>query len=91
MYRPDETLIMAALQKLKNKELAQVFWSWLDDGFSEFICELLSTLTKPPAVDVLLMHIEALSDLGKLIYAERLRQLAGASGEPPPPALAIGL
>jgi len=91
MYRPDETLIMAALQKLRNKELAQAFWSRLDDGFCEFICGLLPTLTQLPAVDVLLMHIEALLALGKLNYAERLRALAGTSGGPKPPTLAIGL
>ncbi|HYX35692.1 MAG TPA: hypothetical protein VE954_21560 [Oligoflexus sp.] len=92
MYRPDEPLIVAVLQKLAgNKELAQLFWSRLDDSFCEFICGLLPTLAKKPPVEVLLLHIEALLAIGRLPFAERLREVAGESAAPKPPTLAIGL
>lgn len=92
MYRPDETVVVAALQKLgSGKQLAQVYWSRLDAGFCDFICGLLPTLAKVPAAELLQVHAEALMNLGRQPYADRLRALMGTSEGPKPPTLAIGL
>jgi tetratricopeptide (TPR) repeat protein len=92
MYRPDETMILAVLYKLNvSKELAQVFWSRLDDGFCDFICGLLPTVARVPAAEILQRHAEALDGLGRPVHAQKLWSLAGGNGETRKTTLAIGL
>ncbi|WP_141734955.1 hypothetical protein [Oligoflexus tunisiensis] len=92
MYRPDEAMVLAALFKLHvSKDLAQVFWSRLDDGFSDFICGLLPTVPKMPAAEILQRHAEALDGLGRPVHAQRLWSLAGLNGDTRKTTLAIGL
>ncbi len=92
MYRPDDTMVLGALDKLGNdKELSRLFWSRLDDGFCDFICGLLPTVAKMPSADLIQRHAEALDELGRGIHAARLRALAGANAETRTTTLAIGL
>lgn len=92
MYRPDATLVPAALIRIgAQTELAQVFWSRLDDGFCEFICNLLPTLPTPIGSELLQIHADALAAIGRTAYADRLRDMMGGGRVNKTPALAIGL
>lgn len=92
MYRPDEIMVLEALNKLGgDKELAKHFWVRLDEGFCDFICGLLPTVAKLPAAELMQRHAEVLEELGRVTHAARMRVVAGANAETKMTTLAIGL
>ncbi len=92
LYRPEEGMVLAALRKFsKNNELAQHYWTHLDDSFCEYICNMLPTQAVLPTAELLQVHVEALLAIGRPHYSELMREIQANSRAGTIPTLAIGL
>jgi len=92
LYRPEESLVLAALTKFsKNKELAQHYWTHLDDSFCEYICNMLPGQVVLATAELLQVHVEALFAIGRPQYGELMRETQAKSRAGTIPAMAIGL